>query len=305
MLTSEQLQLRRAYIGSSDAAAILGCDPFRNRADVYWSKIGELEDRPTEAMELGNDLQPMLCAWAAAQVGALYVADVRRESPAGLPIAVNLDGLIGEMPEAPGAGAAIIEGKSTSWPASWGEPEIEDDLPHGILTQLALQFHCVPEATIALVPRFAAEPIPGGGAKITRRLYRGLRHDDLVEEVVAECVAFMRNHVEPRVPPGEAPHLETLKRILRQPTSSVEVHDPRAALDIAMWQESTEIRKTAEKTEDDAKARVLAHFGDAEEMICSGQRLRYLLEGTEHPVSFIYKPRRVLRIKVNKESKRW
>src|SRR3990172_6593128 len=96
-LTTEQRAIRRQRIGSSDAAAICGASPLHNAADIYWSKIGELEDRPTEEQELGNDVQGMLCQWAAKQLDQeTYEPDVWCPSPAGLPIAANLDGRLGD-----------------------------------------------------------------------------------------------------------------------------------------------------------------------------------------------------------------
>lgn len=301
-LTAQQREQRRAYCGSSDAAAILGLDPWRNAADVYLSKVSELEDRPTPAMELGNDLQPMLCAWAAQQVGATdYFPDIWRVSPAGLPIAVNLDGLI-LMPDTPNpTDETIIEAKATSMPGAWGEEDVEDDIPQSILVQIALQFHCCPKALMALVPRFAAEPYPGGGAAITRRLYKARRHDDLIEEVVDACASFMKNHVEARVPPTDcSPSLETMKRIVRVPASSVEVAGDEVIRDIRAWQELQGERLELKKTENRARAKVLTYFGTAEEMIAGAYRCRYMMEGTDHPVTYQYRARRVLRIKTQK-----
>jgi putative phage-type endonuclease len=47
-------------IGGSDAAAACGIDPFRSRVMLWAEKTGRFERAPTEAMEWGTRLQPIL-----------------------------------------------------------------------------------------------------------------------------------------------------------------------------------------------------------------------------------------------------
>jgi predicted phage-related endonuclease len=301
MLTQESRERRRTVAGSSDAAGILGLSPWTNRRGVYWSKVAMSTDEPDEAQELGDDVQPMLCDWAARQVGSDYEPDVWAASPDGLPIAATLDGLIEGKPE------RIIEAKSTSMPGEWGDPSVPNSLPACYLVQCAVQLHCRPNAEEVLVPRFSGVPTPGGGYRIGRKLYRAVRDDamtDLIAEVVEQCTDFMRRYVFAGIePPDELPPpLETMKRIVREPASTIEVHDDAALARVEAWHQTVEAKRVAERAEERAKAAVLADMGTAEEMICGPFRLRYILEGTEHPVTYIYKPRRVLRSKSNKEN---
>ena len=50
----EWLAWRRTGIGGSDAAAVIGLNPFRSRIEVYADKMGMMpEKEDTESMRLG------------------------------------------------------------------------------------------------------------------------------------------------------------------------------------------------------------------------------------------------------------
>lgn len=54
----EWLAWRRTGIGGSDAAAVIGLNPFRSRIEVYADKMGMMpEKEDTESMRLGRDLE--------------------------------------------------------------------------------------------------------------------------------------------------------------------------------------------------------------------------------------------------------
>lgn len=54
----EWLAWRRTGIGGSDAAAVIGLNPFRSRIEVYADKMGMMPEREdTESMRLGRDLE--------------------------------------------------------------------------------------------------------------------------------------------------------------------------------------------------------------------------------------------------------
>lgn len=57
----EWLALRQKGVGATDAAAILGKHPWRSPIEVYLDKLGMAEERePTEAMEMGLELEPVI-----------------------------------------------------------------------------------------------------------------------------------------------------------------------------------------------------------------------------------------------------
>ena len=54
----EWLEFRREGIGGSDAAVVLGLNPFRSLLELYSDKLGLLPDKEdTELMRTGRDLE--------------------------------------------------------------------------------------------------------------------------------------------------------------------------------------------------------------------------------------------------------
>ena len=58
--TMEQLEARKKGIGASEAAAVLGLNPYRTPLDVWLQKKGILEVQETQAMKLGTRLEPVV-----------------------------------------------------------------------------------------------------------------------------------------------------------------------------------------------------------------------------------------------------
>jgi len=70
MITEEQLKQRENHVGSSDMAAIMGVDPWRSSADVWFEKTGKLKEQAeTEAMYLGNKLEGGVLDFAEEKLG--------------------------------------------------------------------------------------------------------------------------------------------------------------------------------------------------------------------------------------------
>jgi putative phage-type endonuclease len=76
----EWLAARRTGIGGSDAAAVMGENPYRSAYEVWLDKTGRAEpDAMNDAMQRGNWLEPHLAAWFTEQTGiALRRAGLRR-----------------------------------------------------------------------------------------------------------------------------------------------------------------------------------------------------------------------------------
>lgn len=66
----EWLDARRSGIGGSDAAAILGVDPYRSALEVYCDKIGIAEPQAdNDAMKWGRKLEPLVAEAYAEETG--------------------------------------------------------------------------------------------------------------------------------------------------------------------------------------------------------------------------------------------
>jgi putative phage-type endonuclease len=109
MPREEWLALRRKGIGSSDAAAVAGLNPYCSPLDVWLDKTGQLvNDEDNERMKRGRQLEPVIASMFAEETGL----KIRRrrailqcpEAPYAL---ANLDYAIAGEP-------AILEIKNTS-----------------------------------------------------------------------------------------------------------------------------------------------------------------------------------------------
>jgi putative phage-type endonuclease len=256
MITPEQREARRKHLGSSDAAGVLGINPYGyNQDSVYWSKVlPPSDDVPTAAMQTGNRLEKPLVQFACEQLGVSALTDAFQVSvgPDGGILAANFDALIREKPEA-------IEAKYVGplHAAEWGS-EGTDEVAEHVIVQCQHQMY-VGHLERVWVPAFVVfsyEPV--------WRLYCVPRNDELIDALVdAEC-KFWANHVVPKIPPTDAPPpLAMLKALRRQPESIVELDESA----VEAWGEReiySDVKSQAEKDYDEATAAVLQMLGEAE-----------------------------------------
>lgn len=252
MITACQRLERRQHIGSSDAAAIVGVDPWRNAGDVYWSKLAETEDRPNSAMQIGNRMEPVLLDLAEERFGPIERSPLFVDDEFSI-LAANLDGIC--LRE-----EAVIEAKYVG-PRSadfWGEPET-DQVPDHVAIQVQHQMRCC-GAKVAYIPAAIVRPMSG----LQFEFFRVSRDEELIDSLVDACLAFWKHHVEPHVPPPNCPpSSEILKRIRREPGSLVDLGDEVAATLLNMDSLKSE-RKGLDEEIDACQAAVLAALGESE-----------------------------------------
>src|SRR6185503_5563664 len=107
-ITKEQKEMRRKYIGSSDCAAILGLDPFRTQADIYYEKTGQLDKKEivTDVTEVGNWCELAVLKWFAEKKNLTIDTQGFRVHENGI-MAANLDALVVDDP------TQAVEAKTT------------------------------------------------------------------------------------------------------------------------------------------------------------------------------------------------
>lgn len=270
MLSPEQRESRRRYLGSSDAAAIVGMDPWRTPFDVWARLTGRLPDDPDAgpAAELGTYLEAGLLDYAEAKLGVALHRHVQLIHPDGH-AACNLDAL------APRPVGRIVEAKVSGllgrpeFADEWGEPGT-DEVPAHVLLQVHHQLY-VANAQPDLADIAEVEVIALLGFRGFVR-YRVRRHDDLVGILAEREAQFLRDHVEANVPPGDLPRMDTLKRLLRVPVTPPPPIDETL---VTAWRAAAEARKAAERVEDEMKRAVLAALGDGDAGVCSLGTLTY------------------------------
>ncbi len=286
MITELQRLTRKQFIGSSDAAAILGLDPFKSAADVFLDKTGQAADfEGNDATDRGTLLEPVILSWAEQQLEVVLERNVELVHPNNL-LAANLDSRFS-------ARGWLVEAKSSVNAEEWGEPGT-DQIPQRVIVQTHHQFVVAgPEYRVAWVPVL----LPGFKS-FDFRMYRIDRNDELAAMVEKSGVDFMQNFVLPNVRPHDyRPSIDVLKRVRRQPNKVIEI-SPKIALE---WQFAREERLAAQESEEKATADLLAEMGDAEGATFPGGAITYL-ETTRKSYVVKESTYRTLRLKAAKGS---
>lgn len=287
-ITPQQAIERQKYLGSSDAAAVLGLDPYRSAADIWLEKTGRATGfGGNEATERGSRLESVLLHWASDKLdgGNRFLTDRMVVHPSGL-LACNLDAISFDDTE-------IIEAKTTVLDAEWGD-EGTDEVPDRVLVQVHHQFVCVPTVRIAWVPVL----LPGFRS-FDWRLYRVTRNDELAETIAARGTEFMERYVRTDTPPDDyRPTMEVLKRVRREPGKIVTIPD----VAVSLWQQAQARHKVTGEELERAAADVIGCIGDAEGATCTLGTLTYM-ETTRKGYAVEPTTYRSLRFKKAKEMK--
>ena len=261
-LTIEQRETRRHAIGSSDAAAIMGVDPFKTAGDVWLVKTGRADDfEGNEHTRRGDLLEPALVTFAEQELGVKLKRGVQVVCKKHPELAANLDALHVDA-------FAPVEAKSSSNESEWGEPG-SDQVPDRVIVQTHHQMFCIgPTARVAYVPVIVPEY-----KRFDFRMYRVERDDKLAEMIAERCLDFrMRYIVAGLVPDNFKPSIDVLKRVRRIPDTVAKVADTIVETYIA----ASEAFKAADKARDNAKAQLIAALDTAEAGQWSGGKFTYL-----------------------------
>jgi len=282
MLTAEQKQLRQQFIGSSDAAAILGCDPYRTPADVWLEKTGKVDQfEGNENTDRGNLLEPVILNWAEKELGVELIRDQMFTDGC---LCANVDALVRNA-------GSIVEAKSSVLSESWGDPGT-DDIPEQYLIQVHHALRLT-ERDLAHVPVL----LPAY-RKFDFRMYRVERDDRLAELIAGQLIAWWDMYVKRDIPPENyQPSMEVLKRVRRIPAIKQDVPDHL----VTLWLMTKEQAKAAKEAADEAQRQVVAALNNAEAGRCSKGTLTYF-ETTRRAHSVEESTFRTLRWKPLKEN---
>jgi len=277
---------RRDCIGSSDAPAIAGEDPFRTAGDVWAEKTGRIPASDSEEngshatlspLSLGSVIGPLLVNYAARMIDRPVAGEVWYRHPTA-PLACSVDGISLDEP------GVLIEAKTTGiiapvppqYASAYGE-DGTDEVPYSVTIQVHHAF-AVLEAQPNIPPiRQALVPVLIGGRGV--RCYRIQRDEKLVRDLYAlETVWWEDYVVGDRCPPDDPPSLATLKRFERQPDLTPVRLDP---VYVAELMQATDVHKQAGQNKEYLQRLVLTQLGDAELGECE-------IEGVPYRVT--YKP---------------
>lgn len=251
MITAEERQARRNRVGSSDIAAIAGCDPFKSPLAVFLEKVYDVEDLPQKgAIARGNRYERALLDFAQDSLGVELQRDVHVQHPTVEHIAVNLDARLTGPRCREG-----VEAKTTNFSEEFGEPGT-DVVPDRVLCQAHLQMDAA-DLEIVWVPVLLAR-----FGRLEESIYRVDRNEDLIMTLRNLAEEFWHEYVLPKIPPPAdgPPALEVIKRIRRTEGTVVAVD----SLLVTNWRAKNAVRLAAEKEEKAAQSAVLAALGEAE-----------------------------------------
>ena len=252
MITPEQREQRRKYIGSSDLSALFGENPFMNKYMLWLSKVYSLEDYvPSESAQIGIDLEPLIVKYTAERYKVEYTIDPDRlwyQSEEHPRFACNLDGLVTSDKY-----RTLIEAKFTSEDREWGSVDREE-IPASFMIQVQTQL-MIMGFDYALVGVYIAK------WGIERRVYTIRRNEKMIDRIIAMGELFWEEHVLTRKEPKDDP-LPLPREFSRIPKVSGKIID----ISSDSWTAFTEAKdneRIAKKATEVAKSKVRAELGDA------------------------------------------
>ena len=186
-LTPEQLEIRRNRVSASDAAAIVGVNPYRTAHDVWLAKVTEERSEENERMTLGHAVEPVILRLLAQRRNLALTSCTTIVHPTHTWLCATPDAMVTEHDTFDAVAEAKLVGSRLAH--HWGEDG--DAIPDYVRVQVQVQMTCT----------------------ITKRAFVGallgtelrdfvVEHDpDLEAAVLEECEKFHRFYLAPRLPP--------------------------------------------------------------------------------------------------------
>ena len=243
------LELRRNGIGGSEAAAIVGVDPWSTPFEVFHDKKGNVPAKEqTRFMEWGHRLEDSVRRWFADETGLEVVKrDVMYAHPKHPWMLANLDAEVGDD--------AILECKNT-------DARNADDWEDGPPLHYTLQTNHY--LAVSGRRRAYVAVLIGGNDP---RYFTLERDDELIDMLIAREERFWFDHVVADVEPdvtGRIGDTDVLRGLYPGETGSEMILPPdvvRLLLDRAAAKKAI---KAAEAVVDDCENRVKQILGDHE-----------------------------------------
>jgi putative phage-type endonuclease len=250
---------RRKGVGSSDIAAIVGCDQYKDAFTVYLDKVGELpEIEPNEQMVIGTLMEPVIAALYERRTKLKLEKRplmVHRDHPWML---ANLDRVTADgkrIAELKNVGEWSAKKKGDDDKPEWGE-EGTDQVPKAYLLQTQWQME-VSEIEVADIAALI------GGS--TLRIYTVERNRSIGQSLIHLGADFWER-VENRRPPQpdcENKYVQEVLAKLDDLGEPLQVTDAKSVELIDRYQAWQEVEHRAEKEKKVLKATLEALIGNA------------------------------------------
>lgn len=287
----EWLEMRRAGIGGSDAAAVVGLSRYSTPYDVYMDKLGIARAKEaTRAMRLGSAMEPIIVQEYAEEVGC------KVSKPAHMFFSLECPWMLANLDGVRHDDGRLVEAKRSDNPDAWG-PSGSDSYPEDYFIQVQHGMFVTGKALADLVVLLPYNDL---------RIYTIMADRGIQEGLAEEEGRFWRECVEARVPPpidfGADGALETVKKVYpRVERETVTLVDAAAFLAEKYVQAGAAL-KEAEREKERLQTQLLAFMGNASHAVIPG---RYELKRTEirkKPYTVTPKPYITMNIKEIKDN---
>lgn len=172
--TKEQLEERKRGIGASEAAAVLGLNPYRTPLEVWMQKKGMVETIETPAMRLGTRLEPVIAEMYQEATGLELATTRTILYPKNPIIFATPDRIIKDKNK-----GLEIKTANARMSEQWGEPE-SDEIPSYYLVQ------CILCMAVTDLPEWDVAALIGGSDFRIYTIHRDIELETTIIERLLE-----------------------------------------------------------------------------------------------------------------------
>lgn len=244
---------RQHRIGSSEAASIMGLNPYSTGYDVWLQKTNRLVKtvggaRTNESSEIGILLEGTLLDWAAGRLEEKILKNQFRVSSKYPFLSCTHDALIRGKSEGMEAKTAGLVGPLMG---DWGE-ELTDQIPDHYLVQ------CQHQMLVSDLDRVWVPALIGGRG---RAMFKIDRSDEIVNAMETRLSEWYNSHIENDIPPEDStPSYNYARKRMREPNSWAKINPDL----VREYRDLTESQTKVKKALSDVKSQILAELGDSE-----------------------------------------
>ncbi|HPS93892.1 MAG TPA: YqaJ viral recombinase family protein [Deltaproteobacteria bacterium] len=255
MNREQWLKDRKKGIGGSDAAAVLGLNPYSSALAVYLDKIGEGEPvEENERMGWGLKLEKLIVAEYETRTGMRVVHNTEQSisiHPVHDWMCCTLDAVAYPLDDPKNGG--VLQAKNVD---RFMKHEWEDRVPEHYLIQL------MHEIAVTGLKWGALVVLIGGNEW---RSYEFDRDEDLISLIIEKESAFWHENVLKRIPPDPTgASLEVLGRMYKQDNGkSITLYDDAIGKAITSYLDAKAHLDRYTKQKEDSEAIIKSAMGDA------------------------------------------
>ncbi len=201
----EWLEMRMKGIGGSDVSSIMGHNPWRNRKEVYKSKLVLEPETTNDAIEFGNDFEPIIFqSFKKKYKNVFEVLDYKNIMFRNIFVPYFQASLDGVLVEKETNKVGVLEIKTTqNKKAKWYYEDGSNGVPQEYIDQAVHYFNTTNADFVIFYPLINYDNDEFDRDMLFLKPRRINREDiqDYCNEVMEECINFWENYVKKGVEP--------------------------------------------------------------------------------------------------------